>query len=839
MDIFPPRRTRFLVSLVVVLEFISGHFSYAKESSWPAVEREAVLKRLATSEKIWTEKISTDHPRLFFRKLDDNFLAQRFQNPDRVQKALLQRINDQVGLLISQPTPSYRPPESFVGHGETKYSADNELWERPVGDSIVLLSFALALHDNEAIRQKLHDTVLAACGFPTWGRNPDNMDLPCAHIAKGIAIAYDWHSKLWSTDERACIRSTVQQRIRQLTAGLYGAHYWSRNYNENHNHVDVAGIGLCGLAFYGEIPEAAEWLSAALTDYDYVMRYSYADGSSDEGVPYWTYSVGYILIFLEGLKPTLGDEFYRAAFLKNAISFRLNASTPGFAGTLPWGDGPNRDYYGPQHILYRLASQYRDAAGQYLANHIPYPPQGDGDVSVWTLLWYDPSLQETPPREFDHHNSINDIVTTRSGWDSGDYLLTIKSGPTNRNHSHLDAGAIAFSFGGEWLIRAPGYGSGATNADFWNSTGPRWNYFSNATESHSTLLIGGRNQSIAHEARSAVEHFLSSPSWCFTEINLSGAYEGIESARRLVVHRRGEYILVADEVAAAKPVQVESLVQVPPNAASSGKSIDVASRAGKLTVRLLSPDSAFYLRTPKSVHVDVFPGKFKTLAAAATGIKEREAILLLPTFSNQPSPVQTDSIEESVPAAFYRISGSTWDDVVVTSSGANPLVLSPREEFRRGQDTFVSTDGIAAAVRFNQDGMESVVALGARFFRAAEIAVDAHTSTDFALQRIGPHAWILDLSTPFARNDPSLYSRPNYTRFRLRRNRSRRSFFTRKFGGGALYLLRRRRTSRSRGALALCNEHDSKYSAADSYPARFSAATIIDGAAHRGRGFQI
>src|SRR5258708_2218973 len=192
-------------------------------------------------------------------------------------------------------------------------------------------------------------------------------------------------------------------------------------------------------------------------------------------------------------------------------------------------------------------------------------------------------------------------------------------------------------------------------------------------------------------------HFMILRRGCVSEINLTGAYEGIESARRLVVHRRGEYILVADEVAAAKPVQVESLVQVPPNAASSGKSIDVASRAGKLTVRLLSPDSAFYLRTPKSVHVDVFPGKFKTLAAAATGIKEREAILLLPTFSNQPIPLQTDSIEESVPAAFYRISGSTCDDVVVTSSGANPLVLSPREEFRRAQDTFVSTDGITAA----------------------------------------------------------------------------------------------------------------------------------------------
>src|SRR5258708_14157651 len=108
--------------------------------------------------------------------------------------------------------------------------------------------------------------------------------------------------------------------------------------------------------------------------------------------------------------------------------------------------------------------------------------------------------------------------------------------------------------------------------------------------------------------------------------------------------------------------------------------------------------------------------------------------------------------------------------------------------------------------------MESVVALGARIFRAAEIVVDAHTSTDFALQRIGPHAWILDLSTPFARNDPSLYSRPNYTRFRLRRNRSRRSFFTRKFGGGALFLLPLRRTSPSRAALALCNHHDSKYS---------------------------
>ena len=168
-----------------------------------------------------------------------------------------------------------------------------------------------------------------------------------------------------------------------------------------------------------------------------------------------------------------------------------------------------------------------------------------------------------PPRELDARLVANDMVTTRSGWGAEDYLLSIKAGHTNRNHSHLDAGALALAFGDEWVLVAPGYGKGGGEGAFWDrsKSGRRWNFFSNASESHATLLINGKNQRADENARATVTEFFSTPEWNVTTVDLTEAYRDVSQVERQVVHRRGEYILVFDSVTAPQPVSVEWLAQ--------------------------------------------------------------------------------------------------------------------------------------------------------------------------------------------------------------------------------------------------------------------------------------
>src|SRR5262249_13551984 len=161
-----------------------------------------------------------------------------------------------------------------------------------------------------------------------------------------------------------------------------------------------------------------------------------------------------------------------------------------------WGDAPERDYYGPHHILYRLASQYRLGEGNYLASRLTFSPRyathSGWDMLGWTALWYDAAVSEHAPVELDRHSPGVDIVSSRSGWGKDDYQIAIKSGYTNRYHSHLDAGAIAWNSGGEWLLTTPGYGRGSGERNYWDRPGgKRWDYFANATEAETTLLVNG------------------------------------------------------------------------------------------------------------------------------------------------------------------------------------------------------------------------------------------------------------------------------------------------------------------------------------------------------------
>lgn len=613
----------------------------------PAPDRDAALVRLERDLPGWRERLPATRPRTFFTPAQWQALPGRWSGAGAEDRRYVDLVMTRAEAVAASEPPVYRAPEELAGaNASTLFNLRQELWQRPVGDKMVLLSFALALRDEPRFREALRAHVLAACRYPTWGRpmaetEPfPNGDLAAAHVGRGVAIAYDWHPGLWNEEEKALIRETVRARYAGLLVAAYGGLWWNDNFQDNHNHVNMAGLGIAGLVFLDEIPEAAEWLAHAANNFDRVAREANADGSSPEGVPYWSYSLSFFLQYIEATRPVLGAEaLYASPFLREAARYRIASSVPGLDGTLPWGDAPQRDYYGPQHILHRLAAEYRNPAAQFLAEHLPYGPNGPGgasnieanDVAVFAALWRDPQLPSERPAQLDYHLPVGDLVTTRSGWSGQDYLLAIKSGYNNRSHSHLDAGAIAFAYGNRWLVVTPGYGTGFASRDFWDSNGPRWEYFSNRTESHSTLVIDGRNQSFDRtKARGRVTGFVTTRDHCWTEIDLAAAYEGIEQVRRQVLHRRGAYILVLDRMRDDEPHEVEWLLQTPPSAIEREGGVDIGEETGRLRVEMLGGREGFHSRSPDTAKVDVAAGKLKSWAVARQGTEVDFAALLVP-----------------------------------------------------------------------------------------------------------------------------------------------------------------------------------------------------------------
>ncbi|WP_052362026.1 heparinase II/III domain-containing protein [Geminisphaera colitermitum] len=646
---------------------------------------------------------NASHPRIYFTPdtaWQKNLRARRAAAQGR-EKELFDAVLEHARAIAAKPPVAYRPPEAWVTPKNALKSAEAELWQRPIGDNLVVSALALALEDDPAIRRNIRDVVLTACAYPSWGLRSRGMHLAAAHLSRGIAIATDWHPGIWTDAEQAVIRKTIRHHVNDIADGLHGGVFWALSYHNNHNHVSAAALGLCGLAFLDEIPEAARWLAAAQINFDRVIPANNADGSTPEGFSYWAYSLNLITQYIEGTRRITGsDTLYRHPFLRNAIAYRLHGSTPGFGGPLPWG-AVGGTAPAPA-ILHALARQYRSTEGQFLARQFPCRTD-DGITSniAWQSLWFDPTLPATPPVILDYHATVSDIVTTRTGWTKNDYLLSIKSGVNNRNHGHLDAGALALAFGDEWLLTAPRYGQGKRDntGGYWDrTTGRRWTYFSTTTEAHSTLLIDGKNQRSDSAARGTIDSFITTPAWCWTSVDLTQAYQDIDYARRGVLHRRGDYILVFDNVHASRPLIVEWLAQLlpkritppsPPSATTDR--LHVGNKTGSLEIRALYPARlAFAPRAPTAPNHDLPGGRLETYALKSEGNNIRYVTALLPAFaatSGKQNPVRDITVQEIPGGLQITLHGDGWTDTI-TQSDTDPRHL---QAARTDEPTFKTT----------------------------------------------------------------------------------------------------------------------------------------------------
>ncbi|MDR3708680.1 MAG: heparinase II/III family protein [Capsulimonadaceae bacterium] len=675
------------------------------QSETPPITPLLVKEVISRNAAIWHNRIKAGEPRLGFesvthlRKWSSSIRTASDRETVRRREALRRRViwlletrwlthyldaDEEMRATLQPrlgfPVPEYLPWQELLSYGILPANAREELWQRDVGDAIVAFAMAALLYDDIAdiCRQRMKEFVLATLDFRTWGDQGafTNMDLSVDHIARGIAIALDWRPDDWTAGEYKRIVEGLRGKLSTLLKGAYGHAFWARGYTDNHCHNAIATLGICGTKFLGVLPEAEEWLGAALAGFEFVARDCNPDGSSAEGIPYWSYGMSFMCQYIELTRRISGaDWLYGAPYFQNASTFRLHASLSNLSGTAPFGDAPKQDYYGPSHILYAFARQNRDTTAQWLGDTIPFADHGGPDVAAWSLLWRDPALPPAQPSDIprDKHLPCWDVAFTRSGWGDADYAVAIKSGYTNRNHSHLDAGTILFGWGDEWLIEAPGYGK--VGDGFWDARGQRWTFYSNSTESHSTLLIDGKNQRFGKLDRATIDGFETTPDTCWVSVDLSEAYDEVVKVRRQVLHRRNRYVLVLDEVElqdTGRQSAIEWLLQPGRTTAVDNGSagVTIAGKCGSITVCSLAAPAAFQRREPKAPHVDIPPDAIQTLALHAQGTSAGFAVLIVPAPAGALAPVDVQgSILNWAPGdRQVCVSGDGFEDVLTSAA---------------------------------------------------------------------------------------------------------------------------------------------------------------------------
>jgi hypothetical protein len=261
----------------------------------------------------------------------------------------------------------------------------------------------------------------------------------------------------------------------------------------NHLWVNAAGLAAASLALSGETG-VGKWFDLALAKFRESERFRAADGTSHEGIGYWSYGLEYSLKFWQ-LAADLTGENPTGPWWKNTAAYRLYLGLPRRAWKEDYtvvdiADSMRADEYGPDHILYRLAALNGDAQAQWLANEVRRAGVTNSSSQWLDLLWYDSSIATQSPAALPTLRHFEDlgIVSARSGWTGDESLVVFKCGPpaghsaTDRlvsdlglGHVHTDANHFMIFGCGEWLLRDDGYA--------WKDTGQ-----------HNTLLVDGKGQ---------------------------------------------------------------------------------------------------------------------------------------------------------------------------------------------------------------------------------------------------------------------------------------------------------------------------------------------------------
>jgi len=311
------------------------------------------------------------------------------------------------------------------------------------------------------------------------------------------AVAYDLCHPLWNDAERVVFHDYVNRTVdanheserSPFHNGFYSYKYW--------------GIGMAGLATWGENPRAADILD--LVDADiraYVVpafRMAGDGGAWAEGyyVHYWLYRW---LFFYEAARRCAGVDYYALSpeFLSQRAIAEMFESLPGMnerglPAMVPSGDsgGGRFTWERDQALASRriLASYYRDDPGHQAVagfnrrfESCGYPANAYKD-----FLWRD---DDVPASDLDRHRLSHVSLgagraISRSSWADDATVLFFSCGPRFTAHQHLDAGHFSIYKRGELA------GDGG---QFYSFATPHEAGYLLRSIAHSTMLVYDPNE---------------------------------------------------------------------------------------------------------------------------------------------------------------------------------------------------------------------------------------------------------------------------------------------------------------------------------------------------------
>jgi hypothetical protein len=467
--------------------------------------------------------------------------------------------------------------DALVGSGPPAYHEDADpemLWQREVGNAMPYIAMAYRLTGSRTYLDSAAKWAQASCGYAHWGGPAyDGNDLAAGHQLLGLALVYDWLFRDLDPQTRETIAVTLAERGAVMFRAAQSGRGWRESYLQNHLWVNVCGLAAAAFAIEdrpGLAQTPAAWTALCLDKFRRTEAALGSDGASHEGVGYWSYGVEYLLKYWDMAGPLL-DVRPSSPWWRETAAYRLYLGLPRRSWTktntiVDIADCPRYDWYGPDHLLRRLAAINGDAQAQWLAAELATAGFVATSAGWLNLLWWKPEQEAAPPDTLPTLRHFRDlgIVSARSDWSGGESLVIFKCGPplgqegqpkfsydTGSGHVHPDVNHVLVFGAGEWLLRDEGYA--------WKQT-----------SHHNTLLVDGFGQlgedvqwfrGVDYIKANAEPSILSAASTADLDSIVAdgtAAYAGrVKRFIRRVCFLKPSVLIVVDEVEADNPKNLE------------------------------------------------------------------------------------------------------------------------------------------------------------------------------------------------------------------------------------------------------------------------------------------
>ncbi len=465
---------------------------------------------------------------------------------------------------------------------------------RVVLERVYALAFTRQLTGDRKYTDRAWAELQAVAQFKDW--HPKHF-LDTAEMCHAVAIGYDWLYEDWTDAQRQTLRDAIVKLGLNEGLKIYRGEirdgWWAKD-THNWNQVCNGGMLMGALAIGDVEPAVAgEVVHAALKSLPIAMHEYGPDGGWVEGPGYWSYATEYAVNAIAALTSALGSDMGLA-------------DAPGFKDT---SDFPLH-LTGPTELNFNFADAHathpRTAALFWLADRFNHPEAARFAMPIERpdprhLLWYHPPPANITAPPLDRHFRGVEVVTMRSAWDDRKAIFAgFRAGKNGRNHGHLDLGTFVLDAGGVRWAEDLG-GDDYNLPGYFNSAGPRWNYYRLRAEGHNTLVI---NPDVKPDqnpaAATTIERFESHADRALAIADLSAAYPKLKRFRRGVAMLERRVFVVQDEVDAVQAVAVHwfmhTRAKITPSA--DGRSALLEHGKAKLHAELRGEPSAKFTVTP-------------------------------------------------------------------------------------------------------------------------------------------------------------------------------------------------------------------------------------------------